>query len=380
MQEIQSYSKKDVIVMKLLHYFITVENYSPIILHGVKDEIWLENQEKDYKIIRIVSDYIHNNEQYEFDLFKTQGIVKTIKKKTFNFTMNTLSIFVNLGESVDIKNINHIDCAAVKDEKDLSKYDFIYQHFPNIGKKLEFSERGVSLFMKITNDINQRNIKESQKAEEIFSQKEPIVTYILMGLNIVIFLLSLMPYGQAFFINNFATNGLSIRDGQIYRLITGTFIHVDVWHIVFNMYALKVIGSQIENYYGKWKYLLIYIMSGIMAGLLSIIFSDISSIGASGAIFGLLGALLYFGYHYRVYLGNAIKTTIIPIILLNLLIGFIGKGIDNAAHIGGLVGGILISMAVGLRYKDTKSQKINGIILTVIYIAFLVYVGIISRI
>ena len=61
----ESLNKKDVITMKLLHYFITEENYSPVVLHGAKNEIWLENMDNDYKIVRIVSNYIHNNEQLE---------------------------------------------------------------------------------------------------------------------------------------------------------------------------------------------------------------------------------------------------------------------------------------------------------------------------
>ena len=100
---------------------------------------------------------------------------------------------------------------------------------------------------------------------------------------------------------------------------------------------------------------------------------SIASIGASGAIFGLLGALVYFGYHYRVYLDSVIKSQILPLIFMNLLIGFICTGIDNAAHIGGLIGGLLISMAVGVKYKSTTSDRVNGIIMTSIFVGFLVY-------
>ena len=85
--------KKEELVMKLLHYFITERGYNPVIIRGVKDEIWLENLEDDYKIIRIVSGYIHNNEQFKFDLFKTKNLLKTIKKKTLSFKINALSIF-----------------------------------------------------------------------------------------------------------------------------------------------------------------------------------------------------------------------------------------------------------------------------------------------
>ena len=72
-------NKNDEIVMKLLHYFITIEGYNPVVLHGAKDEIWLENSDADYKIVRIVSNYIHNDEQLNFDIFRTKQILKRVK-------------------------------------------------------------------------------------------------------------------------------------------------------------------------------------------------------------------------------------------------------------------------------------------------------------
>ena len=99
----ENFDDKDVITMKLLHYFITEKGYSPVVIHGAKDEIWLENMEEDYKIVRIVSSYIHNNEQLGFDTFKTKRIVKSIKKKTLNLSMKVLSIFIDLGDNVNLE-------------------------------------------------------------------------------------------------------------------------------------------------------------------------------------------------------------------------------------------------------------------------------------
>ena len=101
--------------------------------------------------------------------------------------------------------------------------------------------------------------------------------------------------------------------------------------------------------------------------------SNTVSVGASGAIFGLLGAMLYFGYHYRVYLSGVMRSQIIPVIILNLLIGFSLSGINNAAHLGGLVGGLLLAKAVGVKYKSKKSDIVNGIIMTTIFVGFLIY-------
>ena len=141
------------------------------------------------------------------------------------------------------------------------------------------------------------------------------------------------------------------------------------------MYSLYIIGPQIESFFGKVKYIIIFIISGIIGNLLTMLFlqNHYVSIGASGAIFGLLGALLYFGYHYRVYLSGVIKSQIIPIIIINLLIGYMASSINNIAHIGGLIGGIIVSMAVGVKYKSNKSDIINGFIMTLIFVSTLIY-------
>lgn len=370
--------RKNLITMKLLHYFITEKNYNPIILQGVENEIWLENLNQDYKIVRIVSNYIHNNEQFEFDLFKTKRIMRKIKAKTLSFHLNTLSIFTDLGDYVDLESVKDIDCVKVFEEKDLLKYESINHVFPDIVKKLTYNEEGMQLFLKITSDINEHNKSDSEKMEEVFKPKKPIVTYTLIFLNVAIFFLSWLFGNYDEILNAFCVHGPSIRIGQYYRLLTGAFLHGSIFHLLFNCYALFVIGSQLESFLGKARFTAIYFFSAITASLLSIVFNgNGASIGASGAIFGLMGGLLYFGYHYRVYLGNVVKSQIIPLIVLNLLLGFIMTGIDNAAHIGGLIGGILMTITLGVKYKSSKFEQINGLIVTILFTAFLLYMGLV---
>lgn len=379
-------NKNDEIVMKLLHYFITIQGYSPVVLHGAKDEIWLEKSDADYKIVRIVSNYIHNDEQLNFDIFRTKQILKKIKRKMFSIKMDTLSIFVNLGDNVDLdnKDFSNIKCANVKEINDLSKYSFIINTFPNILEVEDVKEEGIELFIKLTDEINKKNYEETKKAEDVFSKKKPVMTYIFMGICLVLYVLTALASGNFIELDanvlynygglvNFKMMGNNYI--ELYRLVTSIFLHGSLLHLLCNMYSLYVIGPQLESFFGKIKYTIIFIGSGIIGGLLSMAFlqDTIVSIGASGAIFGLLGALLYFGYHYRVYLSGVIKSQIIPIIILNLLIGFMSSGINNLAHIGGLIGGVLISMAVGVKYKSSKSDIINGIIMTLIFVAFLCY-------
>lgn len=367
-------TKNDELVMKLLHYFITEKGYNPIILHGAKDEIWLENLNEEYEIVRIVSNYIHNDEQLNTDLFRTKQIVKKIKRKTFSFKMNTLSLFVNLGDSVNMNNIsyNNIDCANLKSIKDIKNYTFITENYPTITNEINSKEKGMELFMKITEDINKKNIETSNKAEDVFSKKTPYITYILIFVNILFYVLSIISNS---FYNSMVLNPSKILNGEYYRLLSCIFMHGGIIHLLCNMYCLYVIGPQVESFFGKIKYIVIYLLSGIIGSLMSLSITNSLSLGASGAIFGLLGSILYFGYHYRVYLSQAIKSQIIPLIVLNLFLGFILNGVDNAAHIGGLIGGILVSMMVGVKYKSSTMEKVNGLILTIIFTLFLIYLG-----
>ena len=340
--------------MRLLHYFITEEGYSPIILHGAQNEIWLENLDSDCKIVRIVSNYIHNDEQLNFDLFKTKQIMKRIKRKTFSFKMNALSIFLNLGENVHLEKI-----------EDLEKYDEVKNRFPKIFEEIDFKEKGLELFLKITEDLNKKNQENTEKMEDVFKMKKPIITYLLIAINMIVFIFE-MAYG----IDTVAVYGANIADlirqGEIYRLLTSAFIHAGILHLLCNMYCLYVIGPQLESFFGKFKFLCIYLFSAIAGNLMSMLFTNGASVGASGAIFGLFGAMLYFGYHYRVYLGNVMKSQ---------LFGFMVSGIDNAAHIGGLIGGTLITIALGVKYRSSNFEKINGWIITGLFTIFMAYMA-----
>ena len=369
--------KKDEMIMRLVHYFITEENYSPIVVNGVKDEIWLQNQEGPYKIIRINANYIHNKEQYEFDILKLRNVMRQVKRKTLSWSMNALNILLDVNEDVSLEDNKNIASVALKNGA-LIKSKKVLDIFPDINHKMLLNEKGLDLMIDVTNDINKKTDRENKVYESIFKPKKIVVTNILIVLNILVFfvvfalsganlnVLHLLRYG--------ALNSVLVQNGEFWRLITAGFLHGGIFHLLFNMYSLYIIGTQIENFVGKWKFLAIYFCSMITASLMSCVISPNSvSVGASGAIFGLLGALVYFGYHYRLYLGSVLRNQIIPLILFNLLLGFMVSGIDNAAHIGGLIGGLLVSMALGVQKREGKQDRINGIITFSIYLLFLIY-------
>ena len=375
-----TFNDKDLLVMKLLHYFITIKGYNPIILRGVNNEIWLENMEGPYNIIRINTGYIHNNEQFDFDMFKTKRIMDKIKFKTFSFSLNALSFFLDLGDNVDLKEGKNIDCIKVVNEEDVKNSNLVLESFPDLKDKLNYSEEGVELFSKITEDINRKNMKDMQESEEVFKEKTPYITYTLIIINVLVFIsMYIFGHGSEDIRTLYSFGALDkvsvVNYHEYYRLITSAFLHIGFLHLICNMYALYILGSEIESYFGKLKYLFIYFISALVGSLVSLVFISENTIsaGASGAIFGLMGALLYFGYYYRAMLNNAITKQIVPLILLNLFIGFISSDINNFAHLGGLFGGLIASMIVGVKYKSGKSEKTNGIIVLLLFIAFLIY-------
>lgn len=371
-------NRKDMIVMKLLHYFITEKNYTPIILQGAEDEIWLENLTGEYQIIRIVSNYLHNDEQLSFDQFKAKKISNKISKKIFTYHMNILNIYTDLGDNVHLDSVNNkrMDVVSLYLDSDIENDNLLNKKFPDIKDKLTFNEEGVQLFIKITNDINMKNKAEADKADEIFRKKMPVVTYFLIAVNCLCYFIANLFYDYNSVLNDFCLQGDYVRaTHEYYRIFTAGFLHVDIIHLLLNMYALYVIGSQLESFLGKTKYSIVYIFSLVIGSLMSMTFTNNPSVGASGAIFGLMGSLLYFGYHYRVYLGTTLKSQIIPLIILNLVYGFLDPKIDNSAHIGGLIGGFLITMALGIKYKSTTSERFNGILITLIFTVFMLYMA-----
>ena len=365
---------KEITVMNLVHYFVTEKDYNPVIVHGINDEIWLENMNSDYRIIRIVSRYIHNDEQLGFNRFRSRQIAKKLKMKTLSFKMNVLSIYVDLGDNVKAldKDDNGNLSIFIKDISDVKKNPALIEVFPDIIQKTHHDEKGLDLLFKITDDMNHTNVEKNTKMEKIFSSKKPIITYILMALCIIMFIISGGGYSTEKLLIFGANWGMLVKAGQYYRLVTCMFLHAGIMHIVLNMYSLYIVGPRVEDFFGKWKYLLIYFISGISASLLSVgLNGDVIAVGASGAIFGLFGALLYFGYSYRGYIGTIVKSQILPVVMYNLIIGFFIPGIDIWGHVGGLIGGLMAANMLGT--IENKKYNASNICLILIYFIFLIW-------
>ena len=198
-------------------------------------------------------------------------------------------------------------------------------------------------------------------------------------------------------------NSLIKYDHQWWRFITPMFVHVNLVHVLVNMYSLWVVGPYVEKLYGSAKFVVFWVLTGVagvVASYLTVVDSgapigsvarfllktrDAPSAGASGALFGLVGVLFVFGIKFRHELPEGFKrafgTGLIPMILLNLFIGYIGRGlIDNAAHLGGLVAGAALAVVVGYRRPGEKTgiaftwQALQYLAIGIVAVSFLLVV------
>jgi membrane associated rhomboid family serine protease len=174
-------------------------------------------------------------------------------------------------------------------------------------------------------------------------------------------------------------NRLINEQHQWWRFVAPMFVHINLPHLLVNMYSLWVVGPYVERLYGSAKFVVFWVVTGVagvVASYLTVISpgtqlgslgrflfktNDVPSAGASGALFGLVGVLFVFGIKFRHELPEGFKrafgTGMLPIIVINLFIGYLGRGfIDNAAHLGGLVAGATLALAVDYRRPGERTR------------------------
>jgi rhomboid protease GluP len=197
----------------------------------------------------------------------------------------------------------------------------------------------------------------SRRYESKSENGKPWVTYGIILINIIVYIITALLSGDIFDsdINVLVFLGAkyneAIVQGEYYRLVACMFLHGGILHLVLNMYALNSVGPLVESVYGKLKFLVIYVLSGIVSSLLSFLFSEGISIGASGAIFGLLGTTLVYAITMRRNIGKGFLRNIASVITINLFIGFSMPNIDNFGHLGGLIGGVITAFILNLIRK-----------------------------
>ena len=186
-----------------------------------------------------------------------------------------------------------------------------------------------------------------------------VITWLLLAINVVVWLLMQLIGG---FLNQDvdlllrfgAMFGPLIATGEYWRFFTAMFLHANLLHLFFNCFALFIFGRLVEGVYGYTRFTAIYLLAGLSGGVLSYMFNKTAiAVGASGAIFGILGALAaYFVVHRNTFgeMGRRNLTGLATVAAINLAIGLLIPNIDNWAHFGGLAGGFVMGLALAPRY------------------------------
>lgn len=150
-----------------------------------------------------------------------------------------------------------------------------------------------------------------------------------------------------------------VFDHQYYRLLTSMFLHFGIEHLANNMLSLFVMGGRLETVVGKWKFLAIYLLGGLCGGTLSA-YAEWSkqkyavSAGASGATFAILGALVFLIIRNKGRVEDLSSRQILLVLVLSLYLGFTSSGVDNVAHVGGVIGGFLVAMLLCFPKRSGK--------------------------
>ena len=157
-----------------------------------------------------------------------------------------------------------------------------------------------------------------------------------------------------------------VSAGEIWRLVSCLFLHGDGTHIVLNSIALYGLGRLCESVYGPVRFLWLFLVAGVAGSTLSFLGGNTASVGASGSVFGLMGACIVFGYRYRLvlptHIGELFRRKLLPWVGLNLVIGAVIPFIDNLGHVGGLIGGAGFALFVSNRIipaeRNARSMRV----------------------
>ncbi|MBB6448875.1 rhomboid protease GluP [Geomicrobium halophilum] len=206
---------------------------------------------------------------------------------------------------------------------------------------------------------------EQEEAIKVFTYGKPRFTIALLASILIIFALIEMTASTTdvlALIDFGAKYNPAIDEGEWWRIITSMFLHIGLLHLLMNSMALFFLGMAVERIFGTSRFIWIYLIAGIVGSTASYAFTDQVSAGASGAIFGCFGALVYFGVIRRRLFFRTIGKSVIVILVINIIFGTVVPMVDNGAHMGGLVGGFLAAATVGMPGHKFKIRQTSIVV------------------
>ncbi|KOP83444.1 serine protease [Cytobacillus solani] len=384
--------QEEYLFWRLAHYFISVQEYRIVQLSKEQNEIWLEKMEnKEAQVIRLLLYNLDWSNWMQKDIELTAMNGERIRKQLSKSSMNVINMYVTPYPPVDDYEFRIREPFQFPSNGKTRVQSIIFDraHYEHGFQKAEGIFRDSFAFALeesyTENDVDKLKLSAlsiaSNKAKEetrIFNQGKPFFTYMFMIIQVAVFLFiesvgsstdtsTLIKYGAKF-------NPL-ILEGEWWRFFTPIILHIGVLHLLMNTVSLYYLGTIIERIFGKWRFLLIYLIAGFGGSIASFIFSPSISAGASGAIYGLFGALLYFGVIFPKLFFRTMGFNILIILGINLMFGFSMPSIDMAGHIGGLIAGFLAAGIVHFPKKKRLALQLLFLVITASLFASLLKYG-----
>lgn len=387
--------KEDFLFWKLAYHFISHNEYRLIQISQDHNEVWLEKTEhRAAQVIRLINTNIDWSNWLKNDIERAAYSSEKIRANLMKRSLNVLNIYITPLPPVDDYDFNikpyteprkgkvKVNSLLIESSNILEKLsevneivggldaqDFSHQQQDDLEADEIFSYKQAAL---------SAASQKAKKEKAIFNYGKPLLTYFFIGLQVLVFILmefsggstntsTLIQFGAKF-------NPLII-DGEWWRFLTPVILHIGIFHLLMNTLALFYLGTLTEKIFGNTRFLFIYLLAGFTGSVASFLVNPNLSAGASGAIFGLFGALLYFGVTFPKLFFRTIGMNIIVVLGLNLAFGFTVPGIDNAGHIGGLIGGFAAAGIVHFPKRKRWFVQTAFFLVSVLGLASLVSYG-----
>ncbi|WP_018933852.1 rhomboid family intramembrane serine protease [Gracilibacillus lacisalsi] len=386
--------KNQFIQNKLVLHLMEQEEFELLTASSNQEEylLWRTNK-RNVDIVRVsLKQYDWNREVEAFVQQVEKNVVQNIQLPLFKQSLSFHHVFIVEYEPVDSwSNLMNRESTSNKIDNSLvylcgQDRDEVLTHFfqkAQLHQPLTFSIPDNLFELEYQTETLKHKIQHIKKDAEkailaLFNRGKPRLSYLILVINIIIFILleyrggsinpeTLIQYGAKY--------NVAMLEGEWWRIITSMFLHIGIFHLVLNMLALYFIGTLVERIYGNVRFVIIYFLAGIAGGMASFALNPSIAAGASGALFGLFGALLYFGLKNPKVFFKTMGTNVIFIVIINIIFGFSVPQVDNAAHIGGLMGGFIASGIVMLPKTKAFMQQLIAVVVYVFYLFGLLAFG-----
>ncbi|WP_339165629.1 rhomboid family intramembrane serine protease [Siminovitchia sp. FSL W7-1587] len=375
---------------RLAQLFIQELHYRLVRLNEDENEIWLEaERNKRIHFIRLISTNLDWSNWLKRDVEKTWEQAERLRKHLFKKELNVVNIYVTQHPPVDdydwvIERPFMAGSGKTKVETVILARETAEDAFVRLGKHFEFafplSEMSFleSDHISLKEQVIHHTREQEREERALFEFGKPFFTYLFIAVQIFMFFLVEIKGGSTnvqTLIRFGAKYNPLILSGEWWRFFTPIFLHIGILHLIMNTLALFYLGTAVERIFGRLRFLWIYLFSGFTGSVASFLFTDNLSAGASGAIFGCFGALLYIGVMNTQLFFRTIGTNVLFLIGINLVFGFTVPGIDNAGHIGGLVGGFLATGVVHFPKKRKWATQFLFLVIAAIAVTLALYGG-----